>query len=92
VGVIPLPTMELARLASQELTRPLELPEDGRGKRVARDTMATSREREAIVRVIHSRPGRILAGWILAVSLPAMTALAVAITLDRATLRYGVTR
>jgi hypothetical protein len=61
-------TLELARPALQDLTRPLELPEDGRGKRVERDTTAASREREAIVRVIHLRPRRILAGWILAVS------------------------
>ncbi|HMF38148.1 MAG TPA: hypothetical protein VKF17_15995 [Isosphaeraceae bacterium] len=28
------------------------------------------------MRVIHLRPGRVLAGWVLAISLPAMTALA----------------
>jgi len=58
------------------LARRLELPEDGRGKRIERDTTAASRERGAIVRVIHPRPGRVLAGWVLAVLLPAMTALA----------------
>jgi len=68
--------MEVARLASQDLARPLELPEDGRGKRVERNTTAASREREAIVRVIHPRPGRVLVGWILAVSISALTALA----------------
>ncbi len=42
----------------------------------SRDSTAVSREREAIVRVIHLRAGRVLAGWVLAVFLPALSALA----------------
>jgi CubicO group peptidase (beta-lactamase class C family) len=40
------------------------------------DTRAASQERETIVQVIHLRPVRVLTGWVLAVTLPAVTALA----------------